>query len=180
MAYLKTKMYQEPILCRVGNLRYRTALDANGTPQYDYVYKELVPLSSYVTYDTRGYITPPRVPLLDSFKEFLVNNLASDDEQLTNELTRFEVNNGNKTYLDNCQLYQKNPSPYQGVKPAIFPTLPVAFLAPGEGQKLIDASTEDGLLKSMFYNKTIAVETMVFRHHTDEFDRELSVTLKSS
>lgn len=180
VAYLKTKMYQEPILCRVGNLRYRTALDANGTPQYDYVYKELVPLSSYVTYDTRGYITPPRVPLLDSFKEFLVNNLASDDEQLTNELTRFEVNNGHKTYLDNCQLYQKNPSPYQGVKPSIFPTLPVAFLAPGEGQKLIDASTEDGLLKSMFYNKTIAVETMVFRHHTDEFDRELSVTLKSS
>ena len=179
IAYLKTKMYQEPMLCRVGNLRFRTALDSNGVPQYDYLYKELIPLSSYVTYDTRGYLTPPRVPLLDSFKEFLVNTMASDDEQLTNALARFEINNGEKLYFDSCQLFQTNPSPYSGVKAAVFPTLPVAYLAAGEAQKIIDASIEDGLLKSMFFNKTIPVETMVFQHHTDEFDREISITLKT-
>ena len=65
------------------------------------------------------------------------------------------------------------------MKAAVFPTLPVAYLAAGEAQKIIDASTEDGLLKSMFFNKTIAVETMVFQHHTDEFDREISITLKT-
>ena len=179
VAYLKNKLSQEPIMCRVGNIRFRTALDSNGTPLYDYVYKEIVPLNAYVAYDTRGYITPPTVPLLNTFKQFIVNTLASDDIELTTQLSFLEVNNGTKVYLDACPLFQTNPSPYTGVKAEQFPTIPIAYLAPGEGQKLIDAATEDDQLRNMFYNKTIAVETIAFINHTDEFDREVSVTLKA-
>lgn len=179
VAYLRSKLDREPIQCRVGNMRFRTALDLDGNPLYDYVYKELVPLSSYVEYSTRGNVAHGNVPLLTSLKEFVANLFTSDDEQLTTRGRFFEVNNGEKIYLDSCQLWQTNPDEVNGIKPSIIFTLPVAYLEPGEGQKLIDMAVEEDALRTMFYNKTVIVETFVMKRHVDTMDAENVITLKA-
>lgn len=179
VALLRTKMDQEPIQCRVGNLRYRTALDLNGNPQYDYVYKELVPLSSYVQYSTVGQHPSSNVPLLVSLKENVANMCISDDEQLSTKGRFFEINNGEKIYLDTCLLWQTNPDEVNGIKPGVVFTIPVAYLEPGEGQKLIDASIENDAIRSMFFNKTITIETFILKRHIDTMDAESVITLKA-
>lgn len=175
---LTQKLKSTPaISCRLGNMRYRTALDKNGIPLYDLLYKELVPLNTSVVYDPNAlHETLTYVPEILSLKTNLTNVLGSDDASIMeDELRGFKIDGFVPTY-DDLQLWEINHNakdvPY-GHKFIV----PVAYVMPGEAKKFIDLSITYGTLHTLLVNHIVMLDTIVITDMTSETKKAIVVSL---
>lgn len=182
--YLRHKLNHEaqaPIMCRIGNIRFRTAVDSDGTPMYDLLYKELIPLGNRTVFDNRGlFDTGERLVDLYKLKNILVGHLGSDDERVLPErvLENIYPIPGFMPYKDVCQLWQSQVEQVGDfIRDENLLILPIAYLMPGEAKTVILDMILSNTLMSAFYNKVVPLDTLFLRKHSDFYDEVHTITL---
>lgn len=178
---LKHKMNDhDAIRLRIGNMRYRTALDSNGDPLYDVLYKEILPVGQSVFYDPNAKAhTDYDLPVLDIFKQRLVDYIGSDDTAVSVDITRgLLVTNGATNYWDELPLWMINPQEDQGATPGLTYALPVAYLQPGQAEVFVNAAISYGGMHEMFYDKILTCDAVELKHHNSETHDHTNITLR--
>lgn len=176
---LDAKITSRPITCRIGNMRYRTALDADGKQLYDILYKELIPLSVDVSFDMNAENEPKYVVNdLLQLKTTITSLLGSDDENLTNPLRAFTITAGSM-YVDSLPLWQTNPLTDYNAKAGPMLCIPVAYVQPGQASVFISNAIETGVLKDMMVNSIVTIDALTLTLHSDPFNTQKRVLLKN-
>lgn len=173
---------QSTINCRLGNMRYRTALDVNGAPLYEILYKEVLPLSMPVTYDTvASREQAGSVPEFKILKNRLTSLLGSDDDSIVEDALRHSaITIDNKVVYDDLALWATNPSKtYQAVEGYIA-IMPVAYVMPGESEKFIKRAIEYGSLPTMMLNELIVLDSISIRNQLSETHHTIMVPLSNN
>lgn len=180
--FAHTKLASRPVITvRVGNMRYRTALDSNGTPLYDVIYKEIVPLSTSVVYSPNAKEQQlNQVSDILTLKTRLADLLGSDDLSVAGDKLRAFAISGNPITYDDLPLWKNNVLKQGQAYDGNYYAMPVAYVKPGEAERFIQLAIEYETLTTMFYNKIITFDKLVFTHHTQETHREIIVPLRST
>lgn len=179
-ALVNSKLGNTPAIeCRVGNMRYRVALDSSGAPLYEVIYKELVPLSQSVQYDANAQNeTTATVNDIITLKQRLVDLLGSDDTYVSADPLRgHAINQSGIIYYDDLPLWQSNPDKTNNAVEGALMVMPVAFVQPGEASKFISLAIEYGALTDMYLNEIIQLDQIVLQSQASEVGREIVVPL---
>ncbi len=181
VAIAKFSGYQS-IDVRVGNTRVRTALDTNGEPIYDLVYKEILPPASNIAYSIDPYLELDEpIPAITNLKEDLFTVFGSQDLYVQDDITRGiqQVQNG-IFYYDDAPMWMTIPEERNDVVPGYKLALPIAYVLPGEGEAFISTAIEYGQLADIFYNESITFSTMELFDYETERMKSRIVKFRSS
>ena len=181
--FLKESLDFNSIQCRTGNIRYKVALDQNSKPLYEIVYKELFNLSHRVQYSP----VPTNIPTsymndCITLKNSITNFIGSDDSSIVEALRYTVVGN---TY-DDSPLYQTNVDRSiinnSGAVDltSYVPILPIAFVLPGEGKKLVGRIIDDGVVQASFYDILMNIDHLLVTPLGNFSDKVQSITFRKN
>lgn len=151
----------EAIACRLGNMRYQVALDEQGEPLYEILYKEIIPSSATVVYDPDPLnIKVIGIPEIVELKDILTTLLGSDDALLMNDPLRALATNKVQLTYDDAMLWSTNHN-NKNIPFGYSVIVPVAYVLPGESEKFIARAIEYSTLPHMMVNYPLLLDTLV-------------------
>ena len=146
-----------PIKMMIGNYKYRTALDGNGIPLYDILYREIFPYGTLVAPSTNWSLySKIEQPDILGLRENLTTALGQNTKYLlldTNDVeNRVHVDGNN---IDTLPRWMVHPDSTNGAAAGYIPAIEVAYLTPGTAVELLNnmafASTHANLVGEIFY-----------------------------
>ena len=146
-----------PIKMMVGNYRYRTALDENGNPLYDILYREVLPYGTLVSPNSNWTLySNDEQPDIIGLRENLIAALGQNTKYLlldTNDVENRVIIDG--TNIDTLPRWMVHPDGTNGASSGYLPVIEVAYLAPGTAIELLNnmafTSTYKNLVGEIFY-----------------------------
>ena len=146
-----------PVKMMIGNYKYRTAIDENGVPLYDILYREILPYGTLVTPSTNWvYYSTIEQPDIAGLRENLNSALGQNTKYLlldTNDVeNRVHIDGTN---IDTLPRWMVHPDSTNGAIAGYVPVIEVAYLAPGTAMELLNnmafSSTHENLVGEIFY-----------------------------
>lgn len=152
----------------MGNTKYITALDDDGEPLYDIIYKELTSANRDIDLSIDGTDRDQdKNYTIDGVKDTLVLVLGSNDQVFNDDPTdprRFEVSPEDaSTYFDSLPLWMTNPDTSDGAVATFNVALPIAYVLPGEGARFFQLGLEKNTL-GLFLNTNVSFENIYLEY----------------
>ncbi|AUS02634.1 hypothetical protein NVP2275O_053 [Vibrio phage 2.275.O._10N.286.54.E11] len=144
----------------VSNIKYKTALDVNGLPLYDVIYKELSIPNRNTEINLDSTVLDQEVLFAISGLKDQLDNILQSNPIEPSDSRYYQDSNESGNYTDSLPLWMVNPDQtVNGAVPGYFAVMPLIYTQPGQGAKFFSAALEQNLL-TKFFNKAMTFDSI--------------------